>query len=387
MKFNMEYNMKGTSAALHHRVMLDNASPSVTPVFQNSAFEDGSPYFYTRKNNPNVQELEEIMALLESAAHATAFATGMAALQSALDLLHPGDILVINRLIYGCSYKAFQRVAQRRDLDLRVLDLTTRQGIDAIPDSTAMVLFETPTNPFLKSIDIAAVAERAKSGNPRALTVVDNTWATPLHQQPLRHGADLSVHSATKYISGHSDVMGGFVLTNSSELAEEMTSNRFYGGAVLDPHAAWLLRRSLQTLEVRLERQVRTTNDMAAFLQNLGGVEQVFSAQRDHQLTEYGGILFILPDAELGDCYADLASRLRLFGTGTGMACVTSMIARPYSGSHASLSDAEKDEMGLPPRLIRLCFGLEDPDDLKDDLAQAFEAIRARCREGRTIEQ
>ncbi len=369
--------MRQFSKLLHHRVDFDVARPSVTPIFQNSAFEDGSPYFYTRKNNPNVEELEQALAMLEGAKFATAFATGMAALQSVIDLLRPGQILAINRLIYGCSYKFFQRTAERRGFDLCILDLTSAAGIESIPEGTAMVLFETPTNPFLETINIADVARCAKAGNPDALVVVDNTWATPIHQQPLRHGADLSVHSATKYISGHSDVMGGFVLADDDALAVEMNANRFYGGAVLDPHAAWLLRRSLQTLDVRLERQVRTTAEMADFLRELPGVAHVYEPRVGDQLIDYGGILFILPDAELGDCYAELAGHLRLFGTGTGMACVTSMIARPYTGSHASLEDREKDAMGLSPHLIRLCFGLEHPDDLKRDLADAFAALGA----------
>jgi cystathionine gamma-lyase/cystathionine gamma-lyase/homocysteine desulfhydrase len=370
--------MDAISQALHHRIAIADAAPAVTPLFQNSAFFDGSPYFYTRKANPNIAELEQVVALLEGAAHATAFATGMAALDAVLSLLSPGDVLVINRLIYGCSYKAFQRVAARRALELHVLDLSTPEGIAAIPPDVAMLIFETPTNPYLETIDIAAVAARAKAGNPAARVVVDNTWATPLFQQPLRHGADLSVHSATKYLGGHSDVMGGFVLADDPALAAEMAAHRFYAGAVLDPHAAWLMRRSLQTLGVRIERHAQTTRTLAAFLAGLEGVERVYHPRVDGaQLTGYAGIVFVLPDAALGDCYARLAHRLRLFGTGTGMACVTSMIARPYSGSHASLDDAEKAAMGLSPRLIRLCFGLEHPDDLIRDLADAFAAERA----------
>lgn len=372
--------MDPISQLLHHRIDCTGAAPSVTPLFQSSAFEAGSPFFYTRKANPNTVELEQVFALLEGAAHATAFATGMAALHSVLELLRPGDALVINRLIYGCSYKAFQRAAERKNLDLHVLDLSNEAGLAQIPPGVAMVIFETPTNPFLESIDIAAVAARARALNPDALIVVDNTWATPLYQKPLAHGADLSVHSATKYVSGHSDVMGGFVLTDSPRLAEEMAANRFYGGAVMDPHAGWLLRRSLQTFGIRMERHAQTTREMAAFLADLPGVARVFYPAIDgHQMTGYGGIVFVLPDEELGDCYARLAERLALFGTGTGMACVTSMIAQPFNGSHASLADPEKTEMGLTPRLVRLCFGLENPEDLKQDLAAAFASIRAEA--------
>ena len=242
-----------------------------------------------------------------------------------------------------------------------------------------MVFLETPTNPFLKTVPIQYVCECVRSKNPNAIVVVDNTWATPLFQHPLEHGADISLHSGTKYFSGHSDVMNGMLLTNRIDLADELRALRFYGGAILAPESAWMARRSLQTLDIRMKRHSLTTRAMVQFLQTLPQVRRVYFPHVDgHQLIDYGGIVFFELRHDLVDQYQTLISNLELFQTGTGMACVTSMIAQPYSGSHASMSDSEKQEMGLGPELVRLSFGMEEPDDLTQDLIQAFDKLETQ---------
>jgi cystathionine beta-lyase/cystathionine gamma-synthase len=368
--------MNPMTRCLHTRSEVGDARPSVTPLYQSSAFEAGSPYFYTRKNNPNVAEFEEVVAGLEGTRHGVAVATGMAAIRTCLEQLRPGDAMVLNGLVYGCSFKLVQRFCERFNVGLEVLDLTTPAGIEAIPARTRLVLFETPTNPFLRTIDIAAVAAKVKAADPSALVVVDNTWATPIYQRPVSLGADVSLHSATKYMSGHSDVMGGILLTDRDDLADAFRQERFYSGAILDPYAAWLLRRSMQTFGVRLEHQGRTTAGMREFLKGLPQVEEVYYPEIDgRQLRGYGGILFIRLRSDLVARYQELVSALEHFGSGTGMACVTSMIAQPYTGSHASMTDAEKDHMGLSRSLVRLCFGLEEPEDLRRDLSRALASI------------
>jgi cystathionine beta-lyase/cystathionine gamma-synthase len=353
-----------------------DARPSVTPLYQNSAFDAGSPFFYTRKNNPNVAEFEDVVRGLEEARHGVAVATGMAAIRICLEQLRPGDTMVLNSLVYGCSFKLVQRFCERFNVRLAVLDLSSPGGVEAIPAGTRLVLFETPTNPFLRTVDIARVANAVKASDPSALVVVDNTWATPIYQHPLSLGADVSLHSATKYMSGHSDVMGGVLLTDRDDLADAFRQERFYSGAILDPYAAWLLRRSMQTFGVRLERQARTTAGMREFLAGLPQVQNVYYPEVDgHQLHGYGGILFIELRSDIVPRYPELVSTLQYFGSGTGMACVTSMIAQPYTGSHASMTDAEKDQMGLSRGLVRLCFGLEGPDDLRRDLREALASI------------
>lgn len=371
--------MKPTTEALHRRAATEGAAlPSVTPIYQNSAFESGSPYFYTRNNNPNVEEFESVVAALEGARHAVAVSTGMAAISAALQFLRPGDAVVVNKDVYGCSYKLFQRAASRMSLDLTFLDLSSSENIARMPDGARMVFFETPTNPFLKSVDIAAVAREARAKRPDALVVVDNTWATPLYQRPLELGADISLHSATKYFSGHSDVMGGVLLTNRPEVEEELRATRFYHGAILDPHSAWLLRRSMQTFAVRMERHNENAARVRDFLSTCPQVARVYYPEVDgRQLKGYGGLLFFELRADLVESYALLAGALELFQTGTGMACVTSMIAQPYTGSHASMTPEEKAEMGLGRELVRLSIGLEDFDDLREDLTRALAAIES----------
>lgn len=371
--------MSTTTEILHLRVDAQDAHPATTPIYQCSAFTSDSPYFYSRKSNPNVSEFEQVVAKLEQARHGVAYATGMSAIYMTLELLQPGGTLVINRDIYGCSYKLFQRTARRLSLTLRILDLSTQAGILQIPLDTDMVVFETPTNPFLKTINIAAVSQQVKSANPQAIVVVDNTWATPAFQHPLAHGADISLHSATKYFSGHSDVMGGIALTDNDELHARLIDGRFYAGTILTPHHAWLLRRSMQTFDIRMKQHSMTTQYLTEFVRQLPYVKRVYYPSIDSsQLAGYGGIIFLELRDDLVDAYPDFAHALRWFDTGTGMACVTSMVAQPYSGSHASMTDAEKSEMGIDRGLVRLCFGLEDPEDLRQDLLDAFGRIAGR---------
>lgn len=372
--------MKPNTRALHTRVDTgDQARPVVTPIYQSSAYEAGSEYFYMRKANPNALELEQCLATLEGAEHCLALTTGMTALRQSLDLLAPGERIVVNQDTYGCTFRLIDRVAARVGLKISQIDLSVPEALEEIPTDVRMVLFESPTNPFLKTVPIAKVAARVKELNPEALILVDNTWATPLFQRPLEHGADLVVYSATKYFSGHSDVMGGFILTDRSELAAELRDNRFYSGAILAPHSAWLIRRSLQTLGLRMREHQRVTDQMRVFLEEQPQVDRVYSPIVDGvQLTGYGGILFFDLREDLVEHYTAFSESLELFDTGTGMACVTSMVAQPYTGSHASMSCEEKAAIGLDRGLVRLCFGLEDVDDLQADLKAAFAKIDVR---------
>lgn len=367
-----------TTQALHVRVPTDFAGPAVTPIYRCSAFSAGSPFFYSRKDNPNVSEFEEVVRTLEGARHAVAVSSGMSAIYMLLDLLRPGDVVALGELVYGCTFRMFERLQETRGYRLEVYDLSDPAAVRRIHQRTAMVFFETPTNPFLKTVDIKSIAEQARAGNPDCLVVVDNTWATPLYQRPLDHGADISLHSGTKYFSGHSDAMNGVLLTNRDDLHDEFLQTRFYGGMVLSPDTAWLVRRSMQTLQIRLERQRTTTLTMRAFLQGQPQVAEVYYPDVDgSQLTGYGGILFFRLRHDLCRRYGDFVDALRLFGSGTAMAAVTSTVAQPYTGSHASMTADEKAAIGLGEDLVRLCFGLEDPDDLLADVQQALRRIDA----------
>lgn len=374
MRDDLQYNPE--TLALHHRI--DNAAthPVATPIYQNSAFHADSPYFYTRKSNPNSVELEGALALLEKASHVISVTTGMSALMLVLQQLRPADHLVVNKHIYGCSYRLFQRLSEQYHIKLTVLDLSTAEGQEAIPADVSMVVLETPTNPFLKTVPIRRITDLVAALNPNALVVVDNTWATPLFQNPLVLGAHVSLASATKFISGHSDVMGGFIAVNDGELAEKLRQTRFYTGAILDPNSAWLLRRSLHTFPLRMREHVRVTRIMADFLRLRPEVEKVYLPEIDEeQLRDYGGILFFSLRPGLNSRYAAFASGLKLFDTGTGMASISSMVAQPWSGSHTSLRMDEKLAMDLHEGVVRLCFGMEDPQDLMADLSRAFGAL------------
>jgi cystathionine gamma-lyase/homocysteine desulfhydrase len=368
--------MHRITKSLHTRVDISNADAVVTPIFQASAFQSTSPFFYTRKNNPNIKEFEEVIATLEEATYCIATTTGMSAIALVVGLLKPGETLVVNKDIYGCSYKLFQKYSDRIGIDLVLLDLSIEENFLKIPVKTSMVLFETPTNPFLKTVQIERISKQVKSNNPNTIIVVDNTWATPLYQQPIKHGADISLYSATKYFSGHSDVMGGCILTDGKLLYESLLELRFYFGCVLEPQSAWLLRRSMQTFSLRMAAHQSITIELKLFLQNLPQVKKIYYPEIDgKQLKGYGTLIFFDLREDLVDNYTTFAQSLDFFDTGTGMACVTSMIAQPYTGSHASMSDVEKCEIGLDKGLIRLSFGLENVEDLKNDLKNAFDLL------------
>jgi cystathionine gamma-lyase/cystathionine gamma-lyase/homocysteine desulfhydrase len=301
----------------------------------------------------------------------------MTAIDLTLGLLKPGDHLIVSGLIYGCSFKLFQDFCERYNIDLDFADLTDPRSLKSLlKPRTRMVFFETPTNPFLKTIDIAAVSAEVKRRAPSALIVVDNTWATPYFQKPLKLGADLCVYSATKFYSGHSDCMGGMISTDRDALADQLRELRFYSGAILDPHSAWLLRRSLQTFTLRMDEHERVVLEMKRFLQARKEVAKVYFPRIDRkQLRGYGCILFFEFKPRYSRKAPAFAGALKLFEAGTSMACVVSSVARPYTGSHLSLTPAEKSGMGIKESLVRLCFGFEDIDDLKDDLRLAFQQI------------
>lgn len=368
--------MKNTTKSIHTRASIDKAFPAATPLFQNSAFESQSDYFYSRKNNPNVQEFEDAVKAIEGTQFGLATPTGMAAIMLTLSLLKPGQKILVNKYIYGCSFKLVQWYCEHYNLEFVVADLTNGQDLTQLMPCD-MVLFETPTNPFLFTVDIKAVSDFFKKKNQNCLVVVDNTWATPLYQSPCEFGADISLHSATKYLSGHSDVMGGIILTNRLDLAEPLRSRRFYTGANLDPHSAWLLRRSLHTLEIRLEKHAQTTLTLVNFLKTRSEIKKIYYPEIDgHQLKNYPTLIFLDVTDDMINKYANFHSHLKLFSTGTGMACVTSMIAQPYTGSHASMEECEKEDMGLGKNTLRLSFGMESPEDLIADLTRAFEVIK-----------
>ncbi len=368
--------MNKITKSIHYRADVKNDYPAATPIYQNSAFESESDYFYSRKNNPNVDEFENAVKLLEGTEYALATPTGMSAISTVLSLVKPKQTILINKLVYGCTFKLFKWYAEQYQINLIINDLS-ENTYQSNSQKVDLVFFETPTNPFLKTINILEVSNHYKSINPNCLIVVDNTWATPLFQSPCSLGADISLHSATKYLSGHSDVMGGIILSNKTSIANNLRERRFYSGANLDPHSAWLLRRSLHTLEIRLKQHQLTTQKIVEYLNTKTEVVKVYYPKIDgEQLSNYATLVFIDVKDNIIDNYKLFCQQLTLFSTGTGMACVTSMIAQPFSGSHASMDECEKEDMGLGKNTLRLSFGMENPNDLINDLEKAFLSIK-----------
>mgnify|MGYP001587376006 CR=1 FL=1 len=357
------------------------ANPVATPIFQTAAFRSGDPYFYTRNSNPNFCEVEDIFTRLDGGSGSVLFASGMGAIDAVLGLLKHGDKIVVHSLIYGCSYRFFTEYCAHHGIALAYTDLSDPALRDAALDrNTKMVFFETPTNPFLRIVDIAEVVKAVKARSPEARVVVDNTWATPLFQNPLAWGADIAVYSCSKFFSGHSDIILGIATATDKTLVDALKKHRFYGGAVPDPFAAWLLRRSLQTLDVRMQRHVDNTRKVVEFLKAEPSVEEVYFPEIDgRQLRSYGGMIFLRlredPDGTKADRFA---GALRLFDRGTSMATVTSAVAIPYTGSHLSMTDEEKAKIGLKKSLVRLSIGIEASEDLIADIKSALLAALAR---------
>jgi cystathionine beta-lyase/cystathionine gamma-synthase len=358
---------------------VSNAKPIVTPIYQSSAFHSGDPYFYSRKTNPNFEEVESVLSKMDMAADAVLFSSGMAAISAVLGLLGPGKILTVNRLVYGCSYRLLADYGEQYGVEVRYQDFCdTKLGQPAMDSRTDMVFFETPTNPFLRTVPIAKIAELLHGSKPEGLVVVDNTWATPLFQKPLRHGADVCVYSCSKFFSGHSDLILGAVTTSNVAVAERLRKTRFYQGSVPDPFASWLLRRSLYTLHVRMEQHQRNTGEVVSFLRGHPAVQEVYFPDVDGvQLKGYGGLLFARLKWTSFKAVEHFMQSLKLFEYGTSMAGVTSAVACPYYGSHLSMTTEEKKSIQLENNVVRLSIGLEDTGDLISDLSRALDAATA----------
>ncbi|MDR7402537.1 MAG: cystathionine gamma-synthase [Armatimonadota bacterium] len=368
--------------AIHEGQPPDPATGAVIPpIYQTSTFAQSAPgvhkgYEYSRTANPTRTALETCLASLEEARYGLAFASGMAALTTVGYLLNPGDRVLAPDDVYGGTYRLLVRVLRRYGVESAFVDMTDLGQVEsALRAHPRLVLVETPTNPYLKILDIAAIAERAHARD--ALVVVDNTFASPYFQRPLTLGADIVVHSTTKYLGGHSDVVGGAVLTNSKDIYETLKFHQNAAGAVPGPFDCWLVLRGIKTLAVRMERHARNARLVAEFLRGHPAVRRVFyPGLPDHpghdlarrQMTGFGGMVsFIVAGG--GAAARAVASATRVFTLAESLGGVESLLDHPASMTHASLagSPLEVDE-----GLIRLSVGLEHPDDLIEDLRQAL---------------
>jgi cystathionine gamma-synthase len=334
-------------------------------------------YEYARSDNPTRRAYETCLASLEGAAHGLAFASGLAAEDAVLRLLHAGDHIVIPNDAYGGTYRLVARVHAGAGVEWSSADLTDAAAVDAVwRDSTRMVWIETPTNPLLTVVDIAQVAATAHARG--ALVVVDNTFATPYLQLPLREGADIVVHSATKYLGGHSDVVGGFVALDDDERGEELRFLQNAVGGVPSPFDCYLVLRGLKTLGVRMDRHCENAAAVAALLSRHPAVERVFypglpehpgHASAARQMRGFGGMVsFLVRGGE--QAAVDLVARTELFTLAESLGAVESLIEHPGRMTHAS---AAGSPLEVPAALVRLSVGIETVEDLLADLTQALD--------------
>ncbi len=359
----------------------------MTPVYLTSTFVQSAPgehqgHEYARVSNPTRSALEGNLASLEGAAHAVAFASGVAATDAVLRRMRPGDHVVASNDLYGGSYRLMRQIHEPMGVRFSFVDLSdVKAASDAITDDTKLVWAETPTNPLLRITDIAALAEVTRA---RGVTLaVDNTFASPYLQQPLALGADLVVHSTTKYIGGHSDVVGGAVMTSDDGWAEHLRFQIKCTGAAPGPLDCFLLLRATKTLHLRMERHCANGAAVARFLRDHPKVADVrWPGFEDHpghdvakkQMRGFGGMVsFTLKDDAIEAAVRFMAAT-RIFSLAESLGGVESLVSHPASMTHGSIPADVRRAAGLPDSLVRLSVGVEDEADLLADLAQALDA-------------
>ena len=376
--------------AIHEGQAPDEASgATITPVYQTVTYTQDAigkhrGYEYSRTANPTRAALESCLASLEGGAFGLAYASGMAAIAGTMQLLSAGDHVVVADDLYGGSYRLFSEVMPRFGVRFSFADATRPEEIDkAVEAATRMIWIETPTNPMLRLIDVAACAEVARRHG--SWLVVDNTFATPFLQNPLALGAHLVVHSTTKYIGGHSVVVGGATVLDDEELAARLTFTRNATGGVPGPWDAWLTLRGAKTLALRMRQHEANASGVAAFLKQRPEVERVhFPGLPDHpghelakkQMRGFGGMVSL--DIAGGEGAARrFCEATRLFSLGESLGGVESLVGYPWSMSHAAFPADEKRRKGITEGTVRLSVGIEHVDDLCDDLARALAAAAA----------
>jgi len=380
--------------AIHAGQPDDDATGAVTtPIYQTSTFRQAEPgvnkgFCYARTGNPTRTALEENLAALEGARHGLAFASGMAAIHAVLSLLRHGDHVISTQDLYGGAWRIFTKVFARVGIEFTFVDTTSPANIEtAIRPNTKLLWLETPSNPLLHVTDIARCCGIVR-GN-RITTVVDNTFATPLLQQPLELGADVVVHSTTKYINGHSDVLGGAVLTNDDGLFEELKFLQNAIGAVPGPQDCFLILRGVKTLGLRMERHCSNAELVTKYLLAHDRVRRVYYPglvdQPNHavarrQMTRFGAIVSFELDAGIEETRA-FTRRLQLWTLAESLGSVKSLFCHPATMTHASVEPEVRRSVGISDGLIRLSVGLEDVRDLIDDLEQALARTAVRQTE------
>lgn len=379
--------MKIATKMIHAGAEPDPSTGAImTPIFQTSTYVQSAPgqhkgFEYARSQNPTRQALETALAIIENGKFGLAFSSGVAATDAVIKLLKPGDEVICANDMYGGTYRLFTKVFEKFGISFRFIDTTNLAHVqEAINDKTRLVWLETPTNPLMNISDIAAIADITK---PRKiLLAVDNTFASPYLQNPLDLGADIVMHSVTKYLGGHSDVIQGALVMNDPSLREQLYFIQKSCGAVPGPMDCFLVLRGIKTLHVRMRQHCENGNIIANWLRNNPKVNKVFwPGFEDHpghaiaqkQMRDFGGMLsFTLKDDSMENAMRVLSST-KLFSLAESLGGVESLINHPASMTHASIPREERLRNGLTDSLIRLSVGIEDADDLIQDLDQAIQ--------------
>jgi cystathionine beta-lyase/cystathionine gamma-synthase len=382
MKEKMHFNSK----TIHGGQEPDQAYGAVMPpIYQTSTYAQTTPgghkgFEYSRTHNPTRQALERALASIESGDYGFAFGSGLAAMDAVLKLLKPGDEVISTDDLYGGSYRLFTKIFEDFGIQFHFVNMSNTMALEAgITSKTKMVWVETPTNPMMNIIDIKAMAQLCKKH--KLLLAVDNTFASPYLQQPLVLGADIVMHSATKYLAGHSDVILGSLVTKDPQLAERLGFIQNASGAVPGPMDSFLTLRGIKTLHLRMQRHCENAAQIAKYLQAHPKIEKVywpgFESHPNHdiaksQMTDFGGMLSFITKGTDYKAAIQIVEKLKLFTLAESLGGVESLAGHPASMTHASIPKAQREKSGVVDALIRLSVGVEDVRDLIADLEQAI---------------
>ena len=382
----MKFNTKVIHGGQHH----EPATGSVNvPVFLTSTFAQKSPgqlisgYEYSRGANPTRQALEDSLASIENGARGLAFGSGLAAIDCVLKLLNPGDEVIAVDDLYGGSYRMFTRLFEKYQLKFTFIGFDNVEELEStITDKTKLIWLETPTNPLMKLVDIKMVADAVKGKD--ILVAVDNTFATPYIQKPLDLGADIVMHSATKYLGGHSDVIAGALIAKDAELGEKLHFIQFASGGILGPHDSYLVLRGIKTLALRMQRHSDNGFEVAKYLENHSLVDKIYypglssHPQYDlatRQMTEFGGMVSFTFESGKKEDAIKFLENIKVFTLAESLGGVESLANLPAMMTHASIPADKRAVLGITDDLVRLSVGIEDAEDLIADLEQAFSKL------------
>ncbi|WP_370099415.1 trans-sulfuration enzyme family protein [Xanthomarina gelatinilytica] len=380
-----------------HSIPSDPLTGAISvPVYQTSTFVQEAPglnkgFDYARSNNPTRKVLEDVVAQLEGGHSAFAFATGLAAIDAVLKLLSAGDEIIAVDDIYGGAYRLFTHVYEKLGIKVHYVDTTDAENVaNVISSKTKLVWIESPTNPTLKVSDIQEISKIAKSVN--ALLVVDNTFASPIAQKPIVLGADIIIHSGTKYIGGHSDLVAGLVVTKTKELSEKIKFVQNASGGILGPWDCFLTIRGIETLELRYRKQCDNAFAVAAFLANHEAVENVYFpglvSHKNHDVAKrqqnglFGGIVSFTLKEDTQEAANKFVTNTTYFKLAESLGGVKSLLCHPPQMTHASIPREKRLQSGIKDSLIRLSCGIEDSEDLINDLSQAFTTVNKTKKTG-----